>query len=443
MGKLNDLLEKRAKVVNDQRAILDAVDKEKRSMTTDENTTYEALDKAFTDVDAEIKEERAALETQAQRIKDNEQRQEDLKKSQKAPTKPTPPKADDKPEEKRFLEYDIPARYKDIIEGYREQTKGRYATREYNEAFRHCLIDQNERYSQRALQADIDTSGGYLVTPEQFVARLIQKKDNMVFVRRLATVIPVPNATSLGAPALDNDIGDPTWTAEIKTGSEDSTLDFDKRNLFPHPLARRIKVSKKLLEVAVMNVDAIVRDRLAYKFAVVEENVFLNGTGQNQPLGVMVASANGINTGRDMSTDNTATQLKADNLINCKYALKAQYRNSGSNRWAFHRDTIKAIRKLKDGEGNYLWKQGLSDRPDTILEIPFEESEYMPSTFTTGLYVGILGDWSYYWIADAMSMRIQVLSELYAETNQNGYIGRMEVDGMPVLEEAFIRVKMG
>ena len=444
MGKLNDLLEKRAKVVNDQRAILDTVDKEKRSMTADENTTYEALDKAFVDVDAEIKTERDALEQQAKRMKDVEQRQEDLKKSQREPIKPTPPKkGDEKPNEKRFLEYDIPARYKDIIEGYREQTGGRYATREYNEAFRHCLVDQNERYSARALQADIDTSGGYLVTPEQFVARLIQKKDNMVFVRRLATVIPVPNAASLGAPALDNDPGDPTWTAEIKTGSEDSTLDFDKRQLFPHPLARRIKVSKKLLEVAVMNVDAIVRDRLAYKFAVVEENVFLNGTGQNQPLGVMVASANGINTGRDMSTDNTATQLKADNLINCKYALKAQYRNSPANRWAFHRDTIKAIRKLKDGEGNYLWKQGLSDRPDTILDIPFEESEYMPATFTTGLYVGILGDWSYYWIADAMSMRIQVLTELYAETNQNGYIGRMEVDGMPVLEEAFVRVKMG
>jgi HK97 family phage major capsid protein len=444
MGKLNDLLEKRSKVVNDQRAILDTVDKEKRSMTADENTTYEALDKAFVDVDAEIKTERDALEQQAKRMKDVEQRQEDLKKSQREPIKPTPPKkGDEKPNEKRFLEYDIPARYKDIIEGYREQTGGRYATREYNEAFRHCLVDQNERYSARALQADIDTSGGYLVTPEQFVARLIQKKDNMVFVRRLATVIPVPNAASLGAPALDNDPGDPTWTAEIKTGSEDSTLDFDKRQLFPHPLARRIKVSKKLLEVAVMNVDAIVRDRLAYKFAVVEENVFLNGTGQNQPLGVMVASANGINTGRDMSTDNTATQLKADNLINCKYALKAQYRNSSANRWAFHRDTIKAIRKLKDGEGNYLWKQGLSDRPDTILDIPFEESEYMPATFTTGLYVGILGDWSYYWIADAMSMRIQVLTELYAETNQNGYIGRMEVDGMPVLEEAFVRVKMG
>ncbi len=256
----------------------------------------------------------------------------------------------------------------------------------------------------------------------------------------MATVIPVPNAASLGAPALDNDPADPDWTSEIKTGTEDSTMDFGKRDLYPHPLAKRIKVSKKLIRVSRMNIDNIVRSRLAYKFAVTEENSFLNGDGVNEPLGVMTASNLGISTGRDVSTDNTTTAIKADNLIECKYTLKAQYRRTAQ--WAFHRDAIKKIRKLKDGDGGYIWKQGLSDRPDTILEMPMNECEYMPNTFTTGLYVGILGDFSYYWIADAMNMAIQVLTELYAETNQNGYIGRKETDGMPVLEEAFVRVKL-
>jgi HK97 family phage major capsid protein len=264
--------------------------------------------------------------------------------------------------------------------------------------------------------------------------------DDMVFARRLGKVISVPNAASLGVPALDNDPVLPDWTSEIKTGSEDSTMDFDKRMLYPHPLAERIKVSKKLLRVARMNVASVVNERLSYRFAIKEENGFLNGTGVNQPLGVFTASANGINTGRDVSTGNTTTAIKADNLIECKYTLKAQYRNRA--RWAFHRDAIKKIRKLKDGEGQYLWKQGLSDRPDTILEMPFEESEYVPNTFTTGNYVGILGDWSFYWIADALNMNVQVLTELYAETNQNGYIARKETDGMPVLEEAFVRVTL-
>ena len=84
----------------------------------------------------------------------------------------------------------------------------------------------------------------------------------------------------------------------------------------------------------------------------------------------------------------------------------------------------------------------MGDRGDTILDIPVIMSEYAPNTFTTGLYVGIVGDFSKYVIADALDMTIQVLVELYAATNQNGYISRKETDGMPILGEAFRRVTL-
>ena len=44
--------------------------------------------------------------------------------------------------------------------------------------------------------------------------------------------------------------------------------------------------------------------------------------------------------------------------------------------------------------------------------------------------------------ADALYMQVQRLNELYAETNQVGFIGRLETDGAPVLEEAFVRLKL-
>jgi HK97 family phage major capsid protein len=69
-------------------------------------------------------------------------------------------------------------------------------------------------------------------------------------------------------------------------------------------------------------------------------------------------------------------------------------------------------------------------------------SEYAPSTLAQSNYVAILGDFRYYWIADALDMQIQRLVELYARTNQTGFIGRLETDGMPVLEEAFVRLQM-
>ena len=69
-------------------------------------------------------------------------------------------------------------------------------------------------------------------------------------------------------------------------------------------------------------------------------------------------------------------------------------------------------------------------------------SEFTPNTFTSGLYVGSLADFSHYWIADAMDLQIKRLDELYARTDQVGFIGRPSVDGMPVLEEAFVRVTL-
>ena len=64
---------------------------------------------------------------------------------------------------------------------------------------------------------------------------------------------------------------------------------------------------------------------------------------------------------------------------------------------------------------------------------------YIPNSASI---VGIIGDLSRYIVADALDMQVQVLDQLYAESNQTGYIARMETDGMPTLENAFVRVKL-
>lgn len=301
----------------------------------------------------------------------------------------------------------------------------------------------------RALQADSDTVGGYLRPDQEFAARLIQAIDNRVFVRGLATVFTLDVADSIGVPVLDTDISDANWTSEILTGTADTSLALGKRELRPHPLAKPIKVSNKLLRQTgrggAVDAEAMVIERLGYKFGTVQEAAFLTGTGSQQPLGVFTASANGISTGQDVSTGNSTTSIATDGLINAYYGLKPQYREMPGTRWLFHTDAIKQIAKLKDGDGQYLWRPGLSGAPSTgtILGVPYIESRYAPNTFTTGLYVGIIGDFSRYWIVESLAMQIQRVAELYAATNETGFFGRMEVDGAPAIEEAFIRVKLG
>lgn len=417
--KIIELKQKRAKIVEDQRSILNKAEAEKRGMTADEVTQYEAMEKDFDrltdDIAREEKLQQRELDMAALEIERRKREEAEAAAAGKPPGNGP------------------------------EQPVGKRASKEYGQAFNSLLVNGGLRGinpdEYRALQADSATAGGFVIVPQQFMTSFIQAVDNEVFIRGLATVIQVPTAASLGVPSLDSDPDDAAWTSEIKTGTDDTGMTFGKRELYPHPLAKRIKVSNKLIRQAPQNIEALVRSRLAYKHAIPQENAYLNGSGSNQPLGVFTASTMGISTGRDVSTGNTATNLSADNLIECKYTLKPQYHKTA--RWIFHREAIKRVRKLKDGNGDYLWKVGLTDKPDTILEIPYSMSEYAPSTFTTGLYVGILGDFKHYWIADALDMQIQVLDQLYAETNQTGYIGRLESDGMPVLEEAFVRVKLG
>jgi HK97 family phage major capsid protein len=327
----------------------------------------------------------------------------------------------------------------------------RRASDEYRAAFRSALAVGMRELApgeKRALQADADISGGTLVAPIQFVAQLLKFVDDQVFLRKLGTVWPGINAQSMGVPTLDADPADFDWTSELGTGSEDSTMATGRRELKPHPLAKRIKVSNKLLRISVLDAETLVRQRLGYKIAISQEKAFISGSGAEQPLGVFTASSDGIPTTRDVVTG-SATALTADGLFDAFYTLKAAYMANAT--WLFHRDAIRQIRKLKDTTNNYLWQPSLGSlqapsslangQPSTILDRPFVMSEYVPNTFTTGLYVGLVGDFSFYWIADSLEMTIQRLVELYAETNQTGFISRMETDGAPVLAEAFVRIK--
>ena len=128
-----------------------------------------------------------------------------------------------------------------------------------------------------------------------------------------------------------------------------------------------------------------------------------------------------------------------DDLINLKYSLKAQYQ--ARCEWIMHRDVVKVIAKLKDTTNQYIWRTGLANgEPDMLLDRPVNMSEYAPGTVTSGLYTAILGDFAQYYIVEEAGYSLQRLAELYAETNQTGFIARTHIDGMPVLEEAFARL---
>lgn len=313
----------------------------------------------------------------------------------------------------------------------------------YMQALRKALVRGFDRLTDaeaKAMSITSDIDGGFLLAPMEMSREVIQRLDDMVYVRQYATRYQVETSSSLGFVTLDTDPTDPAWTTEIETITPTDAARLGKRELNPQGLAKAVTISEPLLRQSRNRAEVLVQQRLAQVFAEVQETAFLTGTGDKSPLGIFTASSQGIPTSRD-TTAASANALAADDFINVRYALKPQYMRNA--RWILHRNVAKAVRKLKDANGQYLWERGIaSDRPDTILDLPYLMSEFAPSSITTGNYVALLGDLQYYYIADSLQLRIQVLVEKYALENKIGYIARMETDGMPALTEAFARLKM-
>ena len=317
---------------------------------------------------------------------------------------------------------------------YRDDDDSRRGTFSKYLRFGPAGVDAKE---YRALAADgSNEGGGYLVAPTQMAQSLLKQIDEQVIVWPLAQKFFLDKAASLGVPALDGDIS-PEWTTELLTGTADSSMDFGTRTLTPSALSKSIYVSNKLLRIAAISPETIVRDRMAATFAAALENAFLTGDGNGQPLGVFTSSSNGVDSSRNQVCG-TTTAITADGLIEIEAKLAAPYRKGAC--WIMSQEALTMIRKLKYSTSNeYIMASGLSAAGPNLLGYPYYVSSYAPSTFTASEPVIIFGNFQYYLIAVSLELQIQRLIEVAALTNQTVFLGRLEADGMPGLSKVFVR----
>jgi HK97 family phage major capsid protein len=396
--ELREMLDKRNRLITEARELDAKATTEKRAMTTDEGVQY---DKIMTD----------AID-----LRTNIDRKQKLIG-----------------EQKRDLATALETQSENRTKGPEAEAR--------NRAFSTLLRTGNLSHEERALLTGSDTGGGYLNAPQEFVPQLIAKVKNLTFIEQLATGHTTSNANGLGFPTLENDVDDFAMITEIKTAPEDTSISFGKREFKPHPSSKLIKVSDAMLRADGMNPEAIVMDRAAYKYSVLKENKYLLGTGNQEPLGLFTASTKGIGTDRDV-TMAYADDFTADDILNVKYNQKAQYLTKGA--WLFNRTAVLKLAKIKTGDGYYIFE--MTDKigaMDQLKGSPLYMSEYVPNTFSAGNYIGMFGDFSWYYTVQSLSLRVLRLNELFAQTRQVGFRFDTEFDGMPVLSEAFSRMKTG
>lgn len=277
-----------------------------------------------------------------------------------------------------------------------------------------------------ALQIGTDSEGGYLV-PDEFENTLVEALEEENIFRQMAKIIQtasgdrkIPVVASKSTAAWMDEEG-------AYPESDDS---FGQVSIGAYKLGTMIKVSEELLNDSVFDLESYITREFARRIGSKEEEAFFTGNGTGKPLGILAASG-GAETG---VTAASATAVTADELMDLYYSLKSPYRKNAV--WALNDSTVKAIRKLKDGNGQYLWQPGLTaGAPDMILGRPIKTSAYMPA-IAAGAKTIAFGDFSYYWIADRQGRSFKRLNELFAATGQVGFLASQRVDGKLVLAEA-------
>ena len=277
-----------------------------------------------------------------------------------------------------------------------------------------------------ALQIGTDSEGGYLV-PDEYERTLVESLEEENIFRQMAKVIK----TSSGDRKIPVVAGRGTASWIDGEGAfPESDDSFGQVSIGAYKLGTMIKVSEELLNDSVFDLQSYISREFARRIGAKEEEAFFTGNGTGKPLGVLAATG-GAETG---VTAASSTAVTADELMDLYYSLKSPYRKKSV--WVLNDSTIKAVRKLKDSTGQYLWQPSLTaGAPDTILGRPVKTSAYMPA-IAAGAKTIAFGDFSYYWIADRQGRSFKRLNELYAASGQVGFLASQRVDGKLILAEA-------
>ena len=277
-----------------------------------------------------------------------------------------------------------------------------------------------------ALQIGTDSEGGYLV-PDEYERTLVEALEEENIFRRMAKVIKTSSGDRK-IPVVASK-GTASWIDEEGAFPE-SDDSFGQVSIGAYKLGTLIKVSEELLNDSVFDLQSYISREFARRIGAKEEEAFFTGDGKGKPLG-MLAATGGAETG---GTAASATAVTAGELMDLYYSLKSPYRKKSV--WVLNDSTIKAIRKLKDNNGQYLWQPSLTaGTPDMILGRPIKTSAYMPA-MAAGAKTIAFGDFSYYWIADRQGRSFKRLNELFAATGQVGFLASQRVDGKMILAEA-------
>lgn len=425
---LQELRDRRVKAIEDARAIYAQADKEKREATPEEVTRFDKFMAEADSLKADI-DRRERLATEEKALAETTGR-------------PTP-----NPVGTTTVDYAVRARQRDLalrawakapIEGQTDQL-GRLVqisdeeraaaqavgVRLDRNTLNYRLFDNAPR-SQREIEEraalGIGSAGiGLNTVPDEGMRALETALLAFGGMRQVASVIRTATGAALPIPT-SNDTGnvgarlaENTQVAQVEMTFSQITLDSYKYS------SKLVLAAVEFLQDTSINAEAWLGERLGERIARIVNTELTTGTGSSQPNGIVTAATSGL-------TAASATAVTADELLDLIHSVDPAYRVGPGVSFMFNDSTLKFLRKLKDGEGRYIWQPGLNGAPDSLFGYRYVVNQAMASIATTNKAV-LFGDCSKYLIRDVLDVQVIRLVERYADFHQVGFLAFSRHDG--------------
>ncbi len=270
---------------------------------------------------------------------------------------------------------------------------------------------------------DLEIAGEPELIPEGFSGELEQTMLHFGGMRQVARVVTTATGNDLPWPTSDDTGNTGVLLAEATTigSSVDPTIGVKNLNAYKYS-SKAVLISQELLEDAAFNMATLIAGMLGERIGRITNTQFTTGTGSAQPKGLFTACSTRV-------TAASATAFTASELIDLVHSVDIAYRNMASVGFMMNDTSLSELRKLVDGDTQYLWQPGFQlGQPDRIVGHPYTVNNDAPHT-ATGLDAVAFGAFEKYIIRDCASARFYRLDERYRDTDQTGFIMFSRHDG--------------
>lgn len=405
MSRLKELREKQAQVVAEARERLDQI-----NANTDESRAAEleaSHDKAMAEYD------------RIEKLIEREQKLADIeKKAEEARAKMRP------------------------IENVRADAQDRGTQPEYRNVFYKMLavggdvseLSSEERAVLKAgvqngaefrIQSTSSTAGGYTV-PVELAQMLVKSMAawGPMYDDAICTTMNTSSGHQINIPTVDDTARVIAKHSEGVAPTDDGGVDvtFGQKRLDAYVFDTEfVRFSMELAQDSIFNIEAVLADLLGEGLGRRANTELTTGDGTGDPNGIVTASTKGLDAAAQAA-------VTADELIDLIHSVDPAYRQSPKVRFMFNDSTLAAIRKLKDGEGRYLWSQPDFTRgvTGTLLGYPYSVNQAM-ADLGTGAKSIIFGDFGKYFVRKVGSPVIGVMRERFWP--DLGIAGLIRLDG--------------